>query len=144
MNVFAFASHTETQGMVLTEAMAAGVPVVALDAPGVREVVRDRVNGRLLVREDAEEFAGALAWIARLSREEEKRLREEARKTAGEFSMSRSARLTLALYYSVIQQKVSAKRGHTGRLSVARRRIAREWEIIGNLARAASSAVLDG
>ncbi|HEX6199264.1 MAG TPA: glycosyltransferase, partial [Thermoanaerobaculia bacterium] len=38
MDVFAFASHSETQGMVLTEAMAAGVPVVAVDASGVREV----------------------------------------------------------------------------------------------------------
>ncbi len=33
MDVFAFASQTETQGMVLTEAMAAGLPVVAVDAP---------------------------------------------------------------------------------------------------------------
>lgn len=33
MRVFAFASKSETQGMVLTEAMAAGLPVVALDAP---------------------------------------------------------------------------------------------------------------
>ena len=48
MDVFAFASVSETQGMVLTEAMAAGVPVVAGDAPGAREVVRDGENGRLL------------------------------------------------------------------------------------------------
>ncbi len=34
MDVFAFTSQTETQGMVLAEAMAAGVPVVAVDAPG--------------------------------------------------------------------------------------------------------------
>ena len=35
--------------MVLVEAMAAGMPVVALDAPGAREVVKDLVNGRLLM-----------------------------------------------------------------------------------------------
>ena len=50
MDVFAFASTSETQGMVLTEAMAAGLPVVALDAPGAREVVRDMHNGRLLTQ----------------------------------------------------------------------------------------------
>jgi glycosyltransferase involved in cell wall biosynthesis len=33
MDVFAFCSRSETQGLVLAEAMAAGVPVVALDAP---------------------------------------------------------------------------------------------------------------
>jgi 1,2-diacylglycerol 3-alpha-glucosyltransferase len=48
MDVFAFASQSETQGMVLAEAMAAGIPVIALDATGAREIVRDRENGRLL------------------------------------------------------------------------------------------------
>ena len=47
MDVFVFSSQSETQGMVLAEAMAAGVPAVALDAPGAREIVNDR-NGRLL------------------------------------------------------------------------------------------------
>src|SRR5690606_31450022 len=46
MDVFVFASRSETQGMVLTEAMAAGTPVIALDASGAREVVRDGVSGR--------------------------------------------------------------------------------------------------
>src|SRR6185503_2951637 len=48
MDVFAFASMSETQGMVVAEAMAAGRPVVALNAPGVREVVQDEENGYLL------------------------------------------------------------------------------------------------
>ena len=52
MDVFAFASKSETQGIVIAEAMAAGVPVVALDAPGVREVVDDGENGFLLSGED--------------------------------------------------------------------------------------------
>ena len=29
----------ETQGLVVAEAMAVGIPVVAVDAPGIREVV---------------------------------------------------------------------------------------------------------
>ena len=35
-DVFAFASKSEAQGIVLAEAIAAGIPVVALDAPGAR------------------------------------------------------------------------------------------------------------
>ncbi|NLT71109.1 MAG: glycosyltransferase family 4 protein [Verrucomicrobiaceae bacterium] len=61
MDVFVFASQSETQGMVLAEAMAAGKPVVALDGPGVREIVIDGANGFLLPgasRPDA--FAEAL------------------------------------------------------------------------------------
>src|SRR5690606_12937965 len=45
MDVFAFASQTETQGMVLTEAMATRTPVVAVDASGVREVLQSDANG---------------------------------------------------------------------------------------------------
>ena len=57
MDVFAFSSKTETQGMVLTEAMAASVPVVAIDAPGAREVVIDGLkNGRLLPEENMDLF----------------------------------------------------------------------------------------
>jgi glycosyltransferase involved in cell wall biosynthesis len=45
MDVFVFSSKSETQGMVLTEAMAASTPVIALDASGAREVVEDGRNG---------------------------------------------------------------------------------------------------
>jgi glycosyltransferase involved in cell wall biosynthesis len=48
LDLFVFASKSETQGMVITEAMAASVPVIAIDAPGAREVVIDNYNGRLL------------------------------------------------------------------------------------------------
>ena len=64
MDVFAFASVSETQGLVLAEAMAAGVPAVALDGPGVREVLRDGLNGRLLQSADEASFARALHWVA--------------------------------------------------------------------------------
>lgn len=44
-HIFVFASHTETQGLVLAEAMAAGTPVVALEAPGVQDIVVNGING---------------------------------------------------------------------------------------------------
>jgi hypothetical protein len=47
--------------MVLTEAMAAGTPVIALDAPGAREVVRHNQNGVLLAGDtDANAFSKTL------------------------------------------------------------------------------------
>jgi glycosyltransferase involved in cell wall biosynthesis len=66
MDCFVFASQTETQGLVLAEAMAAGKPVVALDGPGVREIVRDGENGLLLdAAASARDFALALARLLR-------------------------------------------------------------------------------
>jgi glycosyltransferase involved in cell wall biosynthesis len=47
-DLFAFASRTETQGLVLAEALAAGLPVVALAGPGVEDSVRDGVDGTVL------------------------------------------------------------------------------------------------
>jgi glycosyltransferase involved in cell wall biosynthesis len=142
MDVFAFASHSETEGLVLVEAMAAGVPVVAVDAPGVREVVYDQINGRLIALENLDEFVAALMWVASLDQEEKRRSHEGARKTAREFSLSLSARMILATYYSLLERKLPDKTVEIGRLSLARSRIATEWEILRNLAHAAGDAVL--
>src|SRR6185436_2297306 len=46
-DVFLFASETETQGLVLAEAAACGLPAVAVYAPGCDEVVRDGDTGIL-------------------------------------------------------------------------------------------------
>lgn len=44
-DVFVFPSETETLGMVMLEAHAAGLPVIAANSPAAREVVRDGVDG---------------------------------------------------------------------------------------------------
>lgn len=44
-DVFLFASKSETQGMVILEAMAAGLPVVAVRSSGIDDVVRHGFNG---------------------------------------------------------------------------------------------------
>ncbi len=46
--IFAFPSYTETQGIVLAEALAAGCPVVAIDALGPKDAVRSGRNGYLV------------------------------------------------------------------------------------------------
>jgi 1,2-diacylglycerol 3-alpha-glucosyltransferase len=103
MDLFAFASTSETQGMVLTEAMAAGVPVVAVDASGVREVVSDGRNGRLLFDPTPGAFAEALLSIASLSGEAIAVLQQRARSTADEFSMDRQSARALAIYASLVE-----------------------------------------
>jgi phosphatidylinositol alpha-mannosyltransferase len=54
----------ESFGMVLTEAFAAGTPVVASDIAGYRDVVRDGVDGLLTPRGDARALAEGLRRLA--------------------------------------------------------------------------------
>jgi 1,2-diacylglycerol 3-alpha-glucosyltransferase len=57
-DLFLFASETETQGLVLAEAHACGLPAVAVRASGVDEVIRDGETG-LLTKPDAMDLADA-------------------------------------------------------------------------------------
>ncbi len=57
---FANASDSETFGYVTAEAMAAGLPVVAVDAQGSKDLVRNMVNGFLVKPNRIVEFAGAM------------------------------------------------------------------------------------
>lgn len=130
MDVFAFSSRAETQGLVLAEAMAAGVPVVAIDAPGTREVVRDRINGRLLFSETVDDFAAALAWAAGAR----DTLRAGALETAGGFSIDRTGERALALYRELMQgSHTRAARDH-GAWSEVRRRLREEWRLAAHRA----------
>jgi len=55
-DLFVFSSVSETQGIVIAEAKAAGLPVVAVDAFGVSEMVDDGIDG-YLTKLDHEQFA---------------------------------------------------------------------------------------
>ncbi len=141
MDVFAFASQSETQGMVLTEAMAAGVPVVALDASGVREVVVDRINGRLLFSATIADFSSALEKTAALSADELHRLKQGAVETAETFSMTNCATKALNLYTHLEQQDFVKQEEEYQQLGTIIRAIKGEWDIVKTIALAAGAAL---
>ena len=61
-NVFTFASHTETQGLVLLEAMAIGLPVLAIPALGAAEIIKPG-RGTIAAAETPEGFAEQLVGL---------------------------------------------------------------------------------
>jgi glycosyltransferase involved in cell wall biosynthesis len=143
MDVFAFTSKSETQGMVLTEAMAASLPVVALDANGVREVVFDKINGRLLFQNSINEFAEALQEIYGLAEEKLQRLKKNARLTAEKFSISMSAKKSLACYQQIISQHHVAHSHDDASLNHVLDLIKAEWEIIKGFIDSSIVAIID-
>jgi glycosyltransferase involved in cell wall biosynthesis len=141
MDVFAFASQSETQGMVLTEAMAASTPVVAVDAPGVREIMRDGENGLMIPREEKAAFVEALTRLHDAADEQYEGWRQGALHTAEKFSMRNTATQAITLYERLIRQERDADRP-VDRWDNAMRRIEEEWKIWANMVEAAGQAIL--
>lgn len=81
LDAFVFASETETLGLVVLEAMSAGLPVLAAPAGGVAEHLRDDVNGLAYPAGDAEALVAAMHRIV-ADRDTRLRLAAGARHTA--------------------------------------------------------------
>jgi phosphatidylinositol alpha-mannosyltransferase len=87
----------ESFGMVLTEAFAAGTPVVASDIAGYRDVVRDGVDGVLVPRADPSALAAALRDLA-LAPERRAAMAREARAHAHRYAWPTVAGEVLSAY----------------------------------------------
>lgn len=83
-DAFIFASRTETQGLVLLEAMAAGLPVVALAEMGTRDILTP-ASGALTPAPDVADFATALGRVAD-DADLRKTMSTQGRRWAGEWS----------------------------------------------------------
>lgn len=128
MDIFAFASHSETQGMVLVEAMAAGLPVVAVDAPGVREVLDSGKNGWLLPGDDAQALARALASLSEAAPRD--RLREGALATAQQFDEAHCAARCLQVYRQAIAVGGPVSHADEDAWERVRGRLEAEWQLL--------------
>lgn len=102
-DIFVYASMTETQGLVTMEALAAGLPVVAVNATGTRDVVQDGEDG-ILVKNDPQELA---AGVMRLVKDLELRNRMSIRAQDGaaEFDIMKQAEKMVAVYEQAIEDK---------------------------------------
>jgi len=144
MDVFAFASLSETQGIVIIEAMAAGVPVVALDAPGAREVVADYHNGRLLNEMDQRSFVDALIWVLSRTPEELQTIKQIVRMTVQKYPIISSAKHMLEVYDKIRSRRsVSLGKKNSSRYLI-QWRIKAEWDILSNYIKSAATSVFKG
>ena len=103
-DAFLFTSKSETQGIVLLEAMAAGNPVVALDASGVRDIVANGENG-FLTGGDAADWAGRVAELV-TNEALQQQMRANAVRTAMQYTEDEIARRA-EQYYKKVCRKMS-------------------------------------
>ena len=98
-NIFVTASHTETQGLTLLEAMAASVPVVALEDEAFREVVVEDLNGYLF--KDKKEYR---KYILKIMKDQSvfERLSRQARIQGESHPSKYYAEKVLDVYYTAL------------------------------------------
>lgn len=107
-DVFVLPSYIEGLPLVIPEAMMAGLPVVATDVPGNKDIVEDGSNGMLVPPGDVNALASSLDRILSNS-EMHKRLSDGARHTASQLDWHQIARSYISIYESVIE-------AHAGRV----------------------------
>jgi glycosyltransferase involved in cell wall biosynthesis len=101
-DAFVFASRTETQGLVLLEAMSLGVPVVSTAVMGTRDILAAE-RGALVAEEDVMHFA---AQVRRLLGDAElrRRLGEEGRAYARQWTARSLTEALLAFYRDLLDK----------------------------------------
>ncbi len=107
-HIFTFPSVTETQGIVIGEAMATGLPVVAIRAFGPAEMVSDGEDG-FLTEPNLNAFTDA---VLKLLADDElyKSMSARAKENVQNISLSRCADRMLDLYSDLIDRNVAAPR----------------------------------
>jgi glycosyltransferase involved in cell wall biosynthesis len=103
-DAFVFPSRTETLGLVLLEAMAAGCPVIAANAGGIPDIVTDGMNGYLF---DPTDENGAIAATQRLLSHsgEREMMRQNARMEAERWGWSAATRQLQSFYQEVLAER---------------------------------------
>lgn len=108
-DLFLFASETETQGLVLAEAAACGLPAVAVSAPGCDEVVRDGETG-ILTKSDPAALAEAAIGLL-LDGDRRGAMGARARQVAAEaFGVTLQITRTLDVYAEAQAQAARRRR----------------------------------
>lgn len=103
-DAFVFASRTETQGLVLLEAMAQSRPVVSIACLGTRSVLTAG-SGACVVDEREADFASAVAHVLK-NRDQARNMGEKGRSWAAQWSSRALAERMAQLYRGLLPASV--------------------------------------
>ncbi|WP_030007647.1 glycosyltransferase family 1 protein [Picosynechococcus sp. NKBG042902] len=103
-DAFVFPSRTETLGLVLLEAMAAGCPVVAANSGGIPDIVTDGENGYMFDPQDPDGAVKATQQLLAMDATQREMLRVQARQEAEKWGWA-AATAQLQSYYQQVLEK---------------------------------------
>lgn len=110
-HLYLHTARYEPFGLVFLEAMAAGLPCIALDGKGNRDVIEDGGNGFLLEHEDAAAFADRILEVAR-DRQRYDELSRHAQSFARGYDISAAADRLIAFYRERVERTRRLRREH--------------------------------
>jgi len=108
-DIFLFPSSTETLGLVLLEAMAAGCPVIGANKGGIPDIINDGINGCLYNPDEKDNGERSLIEATKkilADKNKKEAMSKEARKEAEQWSWNQ-ATLQLQKYYSETLENIS-------------------------------------
>ena len=108
-DIFLFPSSTETLGLVLLEAMAAGCPVIGANKGGIPDIIDDGINGCLYNPDEKDNGERSLIEATKkilVDKNKKETMRKEARKEAEKWDWNQ-ATLQLQKYYSETLKNIS-------------------------------------
>ncbi len=132
-DLFFFASLSETQGLVVAEAMASGLPVVAVEDLAIGDAVTDGVNGFLTI--ESPEALAAAADRVLTDPSLRAAMGAESRKVAQDLSIDRMAAQLATMYEELLASKSAAGGGRrpfapTARVSRQLTRLRRRGRVL--------------
>ncbi|MBN2395591.1 MAG: glycosyltransferase [Candidatus Atribacteria bacterium] len=104
-DIFTFASTSETFGIVIIEAFASSLPILAIKAPGVIDIVTDGVDG-LLSEDDVTQFAERLKVLIK-NKDLRNKLASGALNTAKHYSIDHISDQMIHIYQDLIKNSKS-------------------------------------
>jgi len=115
-DAFVTASVTEVHPFTVIEAMAAGLPVLGIESPGIGDTIQDGKTGYLVSHEDLAAFTAKLVRLV-VDHDSRRKMGEQAREAASAYAIERTTEMMLERYQRVISQAKERKRGLRSRLT---------------------------
>ena len=114
-DAFVTASITEVHPLSVIEGMAAGLPVLGIDSPGIGDTIQDGVTGYLIPKEDLAAYTAQMVRLV-VDQKQREQMSGEARKSVTSYAIENTTQMMLERYQRVIEDVSHRKRSLRYRL----------------------------